>query len=166
MAIAYLVKRKNNMAQETLNGKDYIVFVDTTTATTADAGAAYEAVMCMVTNGFSMTRDSVEVSNKCNDGWGNSNPGTGSWEITGDGHAIDEAGTPSQTSYQTLAELAKSGDKFWAKIADVDTTGTSIIHREGVVWISSYDETAGTDEPYSFSFTFQGVGEPLLEASV
>lgn len=152
------------MAQETLSGKDYIVFFDTTTAITEPSGTAanYEPLMCMVTNGLSLNRDSIEITNKCNDGWGNSNPGNGSWEITGDGHAIDEAGTPSATSYQTIAELALAGTKFWAKIADVDTTGESIIHREGVVWVSSYEETAGTDEPYSFSFTLTGVGQPLL----
>lgn len=149
------------MAQETINGNEYIVFVDSTTAITATSGAAYEALMCMVTNGFSISVDAQDVTNKCNDGFGNSSPGTGSWEISGDGHAIDEAGTPSATSYQTIAELALAKTKFWAKIGKADASD-GLIHREGVVWISSYEETAGTDEPYSFSFTFTGVGKPLL----
>lgn len=150
------------MAQETLNGNEYIVFIDSTTAITAAQGAAYEALMCMVSNGFSISVDAQDVSNKCNDGFGNSSPGTGSWEMSGDGHAIDEAtGEPSATSYQSIAQLALDKTKFWAKIAHVDGVG-GIIHREGVVWISSYEETAGTDEPYSFSFTFTGVGKPLL----
>lgn len=149
------------MAQETLNGNDYIVFIDTTTDITATNGSDYEALMCMVSNGFSISVDAQDVNNKCNDGFGNSNPGTGSWEMSGDGHAIDESGTPSATSYQAIAQLALDKTKFWAKIAH-QTDNEGVIHREGVVWISSYEETAGTDEPYSFSFTFTGVGKPLL----
>lgn len=155
------------MAIEKLNGNDYIVLIDTETSTTAETGADYSPVMCMSSNGFNGTTESIEVSDKCNDGFADSLPGNSSWEITGTGNAIDESLEPSAESYQVLAELWKAKTIFWMKIANKpgDVTNAPII-REGIGYISSYSETADTDTPYTFDFTFTGKGNINLTSDV
>lgn len=147
------------MAVEKLNGNDYILLIDTTTPITSEAGAAYDPVMCMSSNGISITIEGIEVSDKCNDGWAGSLPGNGSWEITGTGNAIDETLEPSAASYQTLFELAVSKQRFWMKLANKPANTNTAIIREGIGYISSYSETADTDTPYTFDLTFTGIGE-------
>lgn len=150
------------MDNEVLNGKDYVIFIDTVTAISAATGtlANYKAVMCEVSSSFSGTTDAQEVSNKCNGGFSNSNPGTKSWEFSGEAQAIDDEANPSPISMNAIAELWKSGQKFWAKQAALDPSGNGMVFTEGVVWISSYERTAGNEDAFSFSYTFTGVGEP------
>lgn len=145
-----------------LNGNDYIVFVDTTTSTEASRGAAYTPVMCMTSNGFSMTRETIDVTDKCAAlGFSTPLPGTASWSITGSGNAIDETGSPSEVSYQELFEICKTGEPVWVKIANRNLgTGAAYI-REGVAILTDISETQDTNTPFTFDFTFTGVGEPL-----
>lgn len=147
------------MAISKLNGNDYIIFVDDTTPITSSAGAAYEPLMCMSSNGFSGTTDAIDIADKCNDGFADSTPGNSSWEITGTGNAIDETLESSAASYQKLFELWQAKKVFWMKLANkAGNTNTAII-REGIGYFSSYSETADTDTPYTFDFTFTGKGE-------
>lgn len=149
------------MAITKLNGNDYIVFIDTTTPTTAEAGvtAEYDPIMCMSTNGISGTTESIETADKCSGGFASPLPGTASWSITGSGNAIDETLEPSSVSLDRLFNLWKNKTPFWAKMANKTAgTGAPII-REGVVFISDYSETADTNTPYTFDFTFTGMGE-------
>lgn len=148
------------MAVEKLSGNDYIILIDTTTPITEPAGLAYDPVMCMSSNGISITIEGIDVSDKCNDGWAGSLPGNGSWEITGTGNAIDETLEPSAASYQTLFELAVAKTRFWMKMANKPANTNTPIIREGIGWLSAYSETADTDTPYAFDFTFTGVGIP------
>lgn len=146
-----------------LNGNDYIVFVDTTTSTEASRGASYVPVMCMTSNGFSMTRETIDVPiDKCSAlGFSTPMPGTASWSITGSGNAIDETGSPSEVSYQELFEICKTGEPIWVKIAN-RTPGTGAAYiREGVAILTDISETQDTNTPFTFDFTFTGVGEPL-----
>lgn len=147
------------MAISKLNGNEYIVLIDSTTAVTEAAPLAYRPVMCMSSNGFSGTTDSIETSDKCSGGFADPLPGTSSWEITGTGNAIDETLEASADSYQALFELWQSKQVFWVKMANTtDGTGAAVI-REGIGFISSYSETADTDTPYTFDFTITGKGE-------
>lgn len=148
------------MDNEVLNGKDYVIFIDTTTPVTAAKGAVYKPIMCEVSSSFSGTTDEQSVSNKCNGGFANSNPGTKSWTLSGEGQAIDDNAQPSATSMNEISELWKSGKKFWAKQAALDPSLNTPVFTEGVVWISSLERTAGTEDPFTFSYTLTGVGEP------
>lgn len=142
-------------------GNEYIIYIDTIDGT---GGAAvdsnYRAVACLVTNGFSATVDSIDTTSKCSGAYKDSDPGDFGWTITGEGHAIDDISS-AQTNYQELLSLAIARRKFWAKMADP----TNNIVREGVVWISSYTETAARNTPYSFNITFQGTLEPIILAT-
>lgn len=146
------------MASRNLDGNDYIVFIDTVTdpSQTVNTSTNYRPVICMQTNGIGGTTDTIDVSDKCGNGYADPIPGGSSWEITGTGNAVDEAMNPSKASYQELFTLWKNKEAFWMKIANKpDGNGTPII-REGVGMITSFTETADTDNPYTFDFTFTG----------
>lgn len=150
------------MAETKLNGNDYVVWIDTTTATSASRGSVYKVVMCATTNGFSGTCETIEVTDKCStSGFSSPLAGTASWSITGSGNAIDESGAGSPESYQTLFELWKAGEPFWAKIANADPNKGAAYIREGVVILTDIQETQDLNTPFTFDFTFTGVGEPI-----
>lgn len=156
-------KKEEKVMDEVLNGLDYIMFIDTTTPIDS-APVAYIPVMCETTSSFSGTTDAQEISNKCiAGGFGNSNPGTKTWEFTGEGHAIDESGSPSRASFETIRDLWKSGQKFWARQANKDPLTGFVTMVEGVVWVSAYEQTVGTEDPFTFTYTFTGVGEPNFD---
>lgn len=150
----------------TLSGKDYILQVDTTTAITAARGAAYHPILCEVSSDFSIETDEQTVSNKCNSGWTSSNPNNSSFSFSGEFQAIDPAtGDPSALSANQIANLAANRTKFWLKRSLMDTaTGVEIV-REGVVWISSYSDSSGNEDPFTFTADFTGVGQPNLTAA-
>lgn len=158
------------MAATVLNGKDYILEIDDTTAITAARGsnANYKPIMCEVSSTFGITTDEQSVSNKCGGGWANSNPGDSSFTFSGEFHAIDP--TTADSSAQSLAEIANlavTKKKFWlrrTKSGDA-AAGIPTIVREGVVYISNYSEETGTEDPFSFTADFTGVGVPLITAS-
>lgn len=159
------------MANDTLKGRDYVMEIDTVTAATADRGsdANYNPILCEVSSDFSIeTDETTPVSNKCvaQGGWSNNDPNLSSWSFSGEWQAIDPAtGDPSAASMDEIAALAASKQKFWARRVLAGSTGVEVV-REGLVWISSYNDTANTDDPFTFTATFTGVGEPLLAAPV
>lgn len=144
-------------------GNDYIIYINTVDSVGTGGHAQdanYRGVACLVTNGFSTTTDSIDSTSKCSGPYKDSEPGDFGWSITGEGQAIDDIST-AQTNYQELLSLSIGRRKFWAKMADP----TNNIVREGVVWISSYAETAARNTPYSFNITFQGTLEPIILAT-
>lgn len=150
--------------ENTLSGKDYVMSIDTTTPITAPAGTDYNPILCEVSSDFNIDTDEQTVSNKCGGGWTNSNPNNSSWGFSGEWQAIDPAtGDPSAASMDTIVGLAANRTKFWARRSLVDgATGTVQVVREGVVWISSYSDTAGTEDPFTFTADMVGVGQPIL----
>lgn len=115
-------------------------------------------VGCWTENGFSITKTPVNTANKCNNGWNSSGGGTGAWEMTGTGDAIDETGEASRVSYQTLLGLSITGEEFFVKMANADGT----YYRAGRAIITSYSESAPVAEKLTFQVTFQGQGEPEI----
>lgn len=154
------------MAEELLNGKDYVLQIDTVTATTANAGtpASYETIACEVSHDFNIEKETNQASNKCGGGWARSTFGNKNWNFSGEWQAVDPTnGSPSSASLNVIAGLAAADQEFWVRRGLIDTTsGKFLPEREGVVKLTSYTETAGTDDPFTFSATFEGQGEPIL----
>jgi len=150
----------------TLNGTSYIVLIDTDTSISAERGVheKYRPVLCGTTNGFNMAFESISLRNKCDKGWDRTESGYGSWGIDLDGFAIGIKNSEStiKSNFQEVALLAVKKKKFWAKMADIDNK----VVREGLVRIGSYRETANLEEPYGFSVSFIGLGEPILETEL
>lgn len=146
------------MAIVKLNGNDYIVFIDTTTPVTEAAGAAYRPVGCIQTSGVSGSRNVIEVSDKCNDGFADAIAGNATNTITATGNAIDETLEPSMDSFEELMNLYQDGQTFWMKIANKSGNTATAVIREAVGFITDYSENQDTDTPYTFDFTFRAKG--------
>jgi len=149
-----------------LQGTDFILEVDTTTALTADRGtdANYRLIACLVTNGIEISLAEQSTSNKCDEGWGTSLSGMGTWSFSADGQAVSlESGeAATMANYQTLIDLALDKQIFFMRMTD---SGNTVV-REGKVRISAYSETAPNQEAYSFTATFTGIGKPFITPAV
>lgn len=158
------------MANDTLRGRDYIMEIDTVTLPTAARGsdANYNPILCEVSSDFSIDTDTTTaVSNKCvaQGGWSSEEPNNSTWNFSGEWQAIDPStGDPSAASMDEIAALAASKQKFWARRVLAASGGVEVV-REGLVWISSYNDTTNVDDPFTFTATMSGVGEPLLTAA-
>lgn len=146
-----------------MNGTAYIIFIDTITPRTAERGteANYRPVVCGVTNGFNMSFEAIQLRNKCDGGWDNTESGYGSWGLNLDGQAIALRNVEKliKANFDEVANLAVKKRVFWAKMGDIDSKRVI----EGLVRIGSYNETADLEEPYSFTVEFVGLGEPIIE---
>lgn len=156
------------MAGESLlNGKDYVLQIDTVTPVTAASGAEaeYRTIACEVSHEFGIEKTTNPVSNKCGGGWQRSAFGNKSWTFSYEGQAVDPATIePSQVSLNEIASLAANDTEFWARRGLLDpTSGAFLPVREGVVKLTSFTETSGTEDPFTFTAEFEGQGEPILD---
>lgn len=150
----------------TLSGMNYVLHIDTTTPVSSARGAVYKPILCEVSSDFNIETDEQSVTNKCNAGWGNSNPNRSTFSFSGEFQAIDPTtGGPSPVSMNEIAALAASRQKFWLKRQLKTGAAGTVIVREGVVWISSYSDSASAEEPFTFTAEFTGVGQPILTAA-
>lgn len=152
-----------------LNGTAYVLWIDTDTSVMpreAERGNPeyYRPVVCGVSNGFGLDIESISTRNKQDSGYDQSEAGYLSWSFDMDGFAIGlrMAEKAIKANFEEIAQLALNKVTFWAKMEDVETTVT----REGKVRITSYRETAGNGESYSFTANFIGVGKPILETNI
>lgn len=148
---------------ENLLGTAYVLEIDSVTdpaTNTRGTDANYKVLACLLTNGFEITIADQDTSNKCDEGWGTSVGGLGTWNFSGDGQAVSlVAGElATKTNYQAILELALSKEIFFVRMSDPENT----VVREGKVRISSYSETAPNAEAYTFTATFTGVGKPFV----
>lgn len=155
------------MAGESLlNGKDYVLQIDTVTPVTADSGtpANYRTVACEVSHDFNIEKTTNQVSNKCGGGWNRSTFGNKNWGFSGEWQAVDPAtGDPSAATLNEMASLAASDTEFWMRRGLFDPlSGKFLPVREGVVKYTNHAETSGTEDPFTFTGEFEGQGEPIL----
>lgn len=149
---------------EILNGSDIVLEIDTTTATTGNRGteANFKLVVCAVSNGMDGQTESQSTTNKCSGKWAQSIPGTKSWtmnlELQTTKLTVGEAST--MYNHKVLKELWATGEEFFARITDA--TNSLDLYEEGKVYVSSYSDGAGTNEPGTVTVTLTGTGELYL----
>lgn len=153
--------------EKTINGKDYIMEIDTETPLSAAGGLAYRPMVCEVSSTFSITTEEQAVSNGCNGGWANSVPTTSAFSFSGEWQAINpQSGDPDAASMNEIALLAANKRQFWVRRKLVDGKTGVEIYREGRVWINQYEDTATTEDPFTFSADFVGKGEPIISGGL
>lgn len=147
--------------QDLQNGKEYLVYINTTTAITATTppaadSAAWKMLMCINNNALAFTRNGIDATSKCTDGWADQLPGDGSWSVTAEGQSIPvaTADLTTQQSGEQIMALAIAGTSFWAAIFDPEVTS----YRVGVVYISALNETYNNNAIFSFNATLTGRG--------
>lgn len=146
-----------------LNGKSYVIWIDTVTPLTASSGSEehYRPVVCGVSNGISLDAESISTRNKCDGGFDNSESGYISWNFDLDGFAIGLNVGEAKANFQTIADLLLNKTKFWAKQEDLNKT----ITREGKVRVGAFAEKADIGTPYSFNASFVGIGRPIMNSN-
>lgn len=139
------------------DGEDIFLFIKRTNKpTTPDA--TFRVVACLDSVSFSGTRDMKTVNNKCTKGWQDGKIGKGSYTVAMSGQAINEAADVSEARYDELSQMFLSGEEFEWKMANADDS----VYRAGIGGLTSYEETAGSDDPFSFSGTISGMGMPVF----
>lgn len=148
---------------ENLIGTDYVLQIDTVTPTATNVRGdsdEYRTVACWTSNGVELAVATQDTTNKCSNGNTQSVPGLLSWSFSGDGQAVSL--TPSEeatkANFQELLALANAKTTFFMRLTNLATT----LVREGLVYISAYQETTGNAEPYTFTATFTGSGELFI----
>lgn len=143
------------------NGKEYLVYIDETTPITAEAPAAltsanWKAMVCLASNALNVTVNGIDATSKCTDGWADSIPGDGSWEITSEGQAVALADNQTiEVSAEQLIEIAADKQPVWAAIFNPAKNTV----RAGVVFISSLSENFSNNAIYGFTLTLTGRGK-------
>lgn len=151
------------MATTPKSGTFNIVYIDETTAITTALTALtfpgnFQPVVCLTTNAFNGTRDSIDTSSKCSGLWKTSIPGQAGWTITGDGQAVELTGSDitADINFRRIWQLYQSGEKFFVAMEDTDSY--SILY--GVGYITNITITAPNNAVKTFSFTVQGDDRP------
>lgn len=154
---------------EKLLGTGYLLEVDSitdykTNLTGRGTEANYKPLVCLTGNGLDLTIAEQSTSNKCDGGFASSLPGLASWSFSGDGQAVtfSLAEGTTRANFETIAALAVSKKLFYIRMTDA----TQTVYREGLVWISSYNETTPNAEAYTFTCTLTGTGVLYLAKPV
>lgn len=149
--------------ENTLNGADYLVEIDIQTPITAEKGSAYNTVLCEVSSNFNISTEELAVSGGCSGDWKSSIPGRRGFGFSGEWQAIDpRTGDPSAISMNTIVELAATGAVFWIRRKLRDGNTGMEVYREGRVWINQYEDVATAEDPFTFTASFVGIGEPNI----
>ena len=144
------------MAQRVyIDGKDVVLFLKRINATVPET--TFKTIACLDNNDFSGNVEKKVVNNKCTAGWEDGIAGNGTWSVTGSGQAISDVDT-AEVNYQTLADVWVKKETVEVKMANADGS----YYRAGEAIITDFSETASTDEPLSFSITFNGLGTPVI----
>lgn len=149
------------------NGKDYPVFIllnedypITNELPPEPSNPAWKQMVCLSTNALSVTINGIDTTTKCTDGWADSIPGDGSWEVTADGNAVNPDGD-DKVSADEIFDLATEKVSFWAAIFDP----LNETYRVGVAYFSSFSESFNNNEAYTFSATLTGRGKVYRSAT-
>lgn len=153
------------MAQQVLDGNDYLLEVDFDTPTSEESGQNYHPILCEVSSTFAIMVDELQISNGCNKGWRASRPNQSSFSFSGEWQAINpRTGEPDAVSINVIARLAAEKRVFWIRRKLKEGSLGAEVYREGRVWISQYEDTTTVEEPFTFSAQFVGVGDPIISA--
>lgn len=150
--------------EQTLSGRDYILEIDITTPISEPKGLDYRPLLCEVVSSFGISTSDIAISNSCTGRWDTRIPNKSGFTFSGEWQAIDPStGDPDAYTMNMIAYLAASRTMFWARRKLKGGAMGVEIYREGVVWINNYEDSAGADDPFTFTADFIGVGAPTLD---
>lgn len=154
------------MANEFLDGTEFLLYINETTPLTTDIADVlipgdFELVACLTSNGFDGTTATIDTSSKCSGNFTTALPGDKSWTVAGEGNAIPTEALDARINHNKLFELWKNGTTVW--IALFDTALFTVRYGQG--FITSFSDAGPRAAAQTFSVTFQGVGEPSGEVS-
>lgn len=148
------------MADNFVNGTDYLLYIDTTTALDApladvDFPGDFKLAACLDDNGFDGSTDQIDTSSKCSGMFKSSLAGQIGWTMSANIKWIKPGVGDTRLSNNDLFALWKAQTRFW--VAQFDTDEITV--RFGVAYISSFSEASANNAVATASITLQGVGE-------
>lgn len=133
-----------------LAGKNVGIYIST------DGGTTKRLAICMTTGEISFTTETVDSSSKCDEGFGNSEPGKKSWTISGEGFSENGEASASQMSFREVWDLWDDQTSF--KVYWQDGTSGTYRAYSGNAIITSLRETATNNEYCTYQFELTGQG--------
>ena len=152
------------MANEAVNGKQYIIFTKTGPAVAPSAELTWESVVCLTSNSFAPTDNQIDASSKCTDGWNKTVTGERGWAISGEAQAIMDTPDAGTASWKKFVTLWKSEVVFPAMIADRNDLDSVVVR--GNVKVTDIPIDFPNNDLATFSLTLTGQGEPFFDAEV
>jgi len=151
------------MANEFLNGRTVLLYIDTVTPITTALDAVTtddaELVACLTSNGFDATTSAIAATSKCSGSFAESLDGEKGWTMSAEGQAIKLTGVgDTRVNHNKLFKLWREGTAFWAFM--MDTASPTITLRYGVARIDSFSDGAPDNEAQTFSISLTGIGRP------
>lgn len=146
------------MANTFYNGKETLLYIDTTTPTTTayTAMTVDDAVLvaCLDTNGFQLDNAVIDASSKCSDGNFVENiGGQQSWSMSGDGKFIIPLN--NELSNNELFKIARTNEPAWFFLFDPTSKRKM---RYGVGFITSFGEGQDNNAAETFTLSITGSG--------
>lgn len=134
--------------------------------TTSPETKVWQPIACTTSKSLSTTTEDVDLTSDCDQGsFGSSAAGTRGWTIDVSAFATRIMGTGSQTNWNQVFRMWKSGNIHNFRIApapSVDMDDNEFF-LEGPGRVSEFTLTAETTEYTTFDFTITGTGELIDE---
>lgn len=131
------------MAETEIRGRDWLLLVD------FDNNASYLPMACLTNVSFSTELDEIDANSKC----GNKTlPGdVFTQEVSFEGNAIDQTGTPSKDSYNTLYTALTNKTEFAFKIGKASPATGDIVYSSSAAYVFSMELTGDDNDIVKFS---------------
>lgn len=106
------------MAQREVSGRDILLFIDPL------GGTAYDMIICLTSNGLSLSTDTINSSSKCGT---SSSPGTSTNDVTFEGNYMIDPDA-SRISGAGLFTLAKDHTSFSWKMGPATPIADDVVY--------------------------------------
>ena len=143
------------MAQNEVNGRDLLVFIDPA------GGTSWKSVICLTSNTISNSLTELDATSKCSNKWV---PGA-KFEatITGEGFLVDQdTGIATDLGYPELYDLFDSKVTFNVKFGKASANTGEAIYT-GSAFITKLDLVAKDDALTTFSITIRSATPPFTQ---
>lgn len=139
------------MAERKVIGSDQLFFIDPA------GGTTYSLVVCLTSQSFSIVNNLIDAKSKCG---ADKLPGTQEFSAAFEGQVIMEAGTLRVGAFDLITLCLNKTTIGWKMGPASPVTGDVI--KSGTAFLSKYDETAGQDDPATFSCELGIYGTPTV----
>lgn len=149
-----------------INGSDVFLQIS------EDSGSSYDTIMFLTSANMSLSMDVRDISSKQSAGWREVLEAQKSWSLSGDGFVTYSTVADSDNT-GTMVDFVTNRTKIYVKFSigsyNADTgafTGNSgDSEYTGEAYVSSIEQSSGTEDNLGFSISFEGTGA-LTKATI
>lgn len=149
-----------------INGSDVFLQIS------EDSGSSYDTIMFLTSANMSLSMDVRDISSKQSAGWKEILEAQKSWSLSGDGFVTYSTVADSDNT-GTMVDFVSNRTKIYVKFSIgsyVAATGaftgnTGDSEYTGEAYITSIEQSSGTEDNLGFSISFEGTGS-LTKATI